>query len=109
MENNVDFVLPPLDVGVDGKAACRVDGEARWRGALLFLGRSVDDDGVPRCLLARLLGGRLSWACRRLGHRRRRLLGRRRRLLGRRRCCQHQRRRRCCRRRRRFCRLRRCL
>ena len=57
MEDDVDLVLVPLGIGVDGVPTNGVDGEARRSGALLLLGRSINDNRlIARRLLACLLG-----------------------------------------------------
>jgi hypothetical protein len=69
VQDDVDPVLALQDVGVHGETARRVDGEARRRGALLLLGRSIHDNRLfARRLLARLLGGWLLGGGGCLGH-----------------------------------------
>ncbi len=70
MQEEIDFILGPLGIGVDGETAEGVAGEASWGlGALLFAWRGgVKVNGVivqpchlPPCLLSGglPLGGRL--------------------------------------------------
>ncbi len=64
VEDTVDLVLCSLCIGVDSVGAECVDGEAHRCGALLLLGRCIDDEGV---LLACSLLARLRLCFRLLG------------------------------------------